>query len=171
MALCFALGTADLLALNLFVFPGMTQASEAPAPSGKAQRGEQGGPTAASEEDLPTATPDPSRVPVVIRFASESAELDADARRVVEALALEIKLNDGMTVRLDGHTDTRGDVGFNQDLSARRAEAVRDRLLASGVERKRIRIRALGSTAPRTREPEAQAENRRVEAYREMGRP
>jgi outer membrane protein OmpA-like peptidoglycan-associated protein len=52
-------------------------------------------------------------------------------------------------IQLDGFADARGDATYNQALSARRAEHVRDVLLASGIPPARIRLNAHGE-APAT---------------------
>ncbi len=50
----------------------------------------------------------------------------------------------GVQIRLDGFADERGDAIYNQQLSVRRAEHVRDVLLASGIPESRIQVNAHG---------------------------
>ncbi|HWR57297.1 MAG TPA: OmpA family protein [Thermodesulfovibrionales bacterium] len=75
-------------------------------------------------------------------------------------------------VELEGHTDGKGTEEYNQKLSERRAEAVRQYLIKEGaVGKARISARGYGKTkpiAPNTTKdgkdnPEGRAENRRVE--------
>lgn len=47
-----------------------------------------------------------------------------------------------------GHTDNMGGRWFNQQLAQRRAEKVRDYLLKSGVDAKRIKLNAFGERKP-----------------------
>ena len=49
-------------------------------------------------------------------------------------------------VRLDGYSDERGDASYNHGLSLRRAEHVRDVLIASGVPASRIDVAAHGES-------------------------
>jgi len=67
-----------------------------------------------------------------------------------------------------GHTDAQGDRDYNQHLSQQRAEAVRDYLVAHGVNADNITARGFGSRQPladnSTRE--GLLKNRRVELRR-----
>jgi OOP family OmpA-OmpF porin len=173
---CFGLGGADLLALNVAVFPALADASDPAAPptASGVTRGE----TRASADTTPDEPARPrASTPAVVAegapflrlgFDSESADLTDDTRRMVDALALELKLDDELGVRLDGYADARGDPFFNQDLSMRRAEAIRDRLVAGGVEEKRVEVRGLGAAGQRTDDAsaDAHASDRRVEVFR-----
>ena len=68
-------------------------------------------------------------------------------------------------VRIEGHTDSQGGERFNQDLSERRALAVREYLVARGISPDRLVARGFGELypiAPNSTE-EGRAMNRRVE--------
>jgi outer membrane protein OmpA-like peptidoglycan-associated protein/tetratricopeptide (TPR) repeat protein len=68
-------------------------------------------------------------------------------------------------VEVQGHTDSVGTAMYNQQLSHRRAEAVRQFLLQRGIKAERIQARGYGSSrpiAPNTTE-EGRALNRRTE--------
>ncbi len=64
-----------------------------------------------------------------------------------------------------GHTDDRGDAAANLALSTRRAEAVRDWLVARGVAADRLRAEGRGEAEPIDPRPlaEAREKNRRVD--------
>jgi outer membrane protein OmpA-like peptidoglycan-associated protein len=66
---------------------------------------------------------------------------------------------------IEGHTDSRGTDAFNQDLSFRRATAVRDYLVGRNVVSERIRVQGFGKTKPigDNNTAEGRAMNRRVE--------
>ena len=68
-------------------------------------------------------------------------------------------------VRVEGHTDDRGDDAFNMDLSRRRANNVRAFLIAEGIAPERLEAEGYGETRPMdTNATEAGRENnRRVE--------
>jgi OOP family OmpA-OmpF porin len=78
----------------------------------------------------------------------------------------------GARVKLEGHTDSKGTEEYNQKLSERRADAVRQYLIKEGaVEKAMISATGYGELRPiapnETRDgkdnPEGRAENRRVE--------
>lgn len=68
-------------------------------------------------------------------------------------------------VEIQGHTDSTGDPNHNMVLSRRRAEAVRDSLLAQGVAPKQLFAAGFGATRPRQDNATAtgRALNRRIE--------
>jgi len=62
-------------------------------------------------------------------------------------------------IRIEGHTDQIGDEQYNQQLSERRAEAVRNALLQRGIDPARITAVGMGECCPISSE---NATNRRV---------
>ena len=52
------------------------------------------------------------------------------------------------TIRVEGHTDSKGSEDYNQKLSERRAEAVMDALIQQGVDDSRIEAVGYGETQP-----------------------
>ncbi len=55
----------------------------------------------------------------------------------------------GAAIRVEGHTDAKGDPAYNQRLSLRRAQSVRRWLLDSGgLEAGRVAVRGFGETRP-----------------------
>ncbi|MEQ1567451.1 MAG: OmpA family protein [Myxococcota bacterium] len=78
-------------------------------------------------------------------------------------------------VRIEGHTDDRGDPGRNLALSGARAAAVRDGLIARGVASERLELAGFGSSRPldRADTDEARARNARIEIHlaQAPGRP
>jgi outer membrane protein OmpA-like peptidoglycan-associated protein len=69
---------------------------------------------------------------------------------------------------VEGHTDSDGEVDFNQGLSEQRAETVRNRLVEMGVDPARLATKGFGETIPvaPNDNPEGKATNRRVEFVR-----
>jgi outer membrane protein OmpA-like peptidoglycan-associated protein len=62
----------------------------------------------------------------------------------VADIAAYIKQNPSARVGIDGHTDPRGTDGYNQGLSERRVNAIRDALVKAGVSADKIHTGAFG---------------------------
>tara|TARA_Y100000588_G_C13990590_1_gene811282 strand:+ start:112 stop:486 length:375 start_codon:yes stop_codon:yes gene_type:complete len=56
--------------------------------------------------------------------------------------------NSGIKVRIEGHTDSVGADRYNQLLSLRRAEAVRDYLISQGIADTNLSIAGYGESNP-----------------------
>ena len=69
------------------------------------------------------------------------------------------------SVRVEGHTDDVGSAKKNLELSQARAEAVREQLIAKGIEPDQLQAIGYGNSRPldKRRTAEARARNRRVE--------
>ena len=70
------------------------------------------------------------QVKLVVHFDSGSAALDAEQLANLEAIALYLNQHPGVPVTIEGHTDSHGRVAYNQLLSKRRAETVRQLLVS-----------------------------------------
>lgn len=66
---------------------------------------------------------------------------------------------------IDGYTDSKGSVAINKKLSAARAQAVANALIANGVDKSRIKVRGFGKDNPicDNKTEEGRQCNRRVE--------
>lgn len=100
-----------------------------------------------------------------VLFATDSATLRPGALNRLEPLADYLRAEPGVRVAIDGHTDARASDAYNQDLSERRAIAVRDALEDMGVVEARFRVRGYGETRPVAPNTTAAGlrQNRRVE--------
>jgi outer membrane protein OmpA-like peptidoglycan-associated protein len=101
-----------------------------------------------------------------INFKYNSAEISgADPIPVLEEVAKIMKQNPEMQIRIVGHTDNRGTDAYNQNLSLRRAEAIRDYLTKRGVEAGRMQVDGKGEAEPiDSNDTElGMARNRRIE--------
>ncbi len=106
------------------------------------------------------------RIRKKIHFAYNKAIIRPDSLQIVEAISAVLQENPEITrLRIEGHTDRRGGYRRNLKLSQRRAEAVRDYLIAQGVEASRLIAKGYGYKRPRVPEltPRHRAINRRVE--------
>ena len=79
-----------------------------------------------------------------IFFKTEEAELHEDSIARLGQIAKLVSSMDGFVVKLAGHTDARGQEEYNAQLSAARAAAVRDALVAAGFPNSRILVTAEG---------------------------
>ncbi|MDR3466056.1 MAG: OmpA family protein [Xanthobacteraceae bacterium] len=96
-------------------------------------------------------TPDeqPLSVNLYVNFAYNSAELTSDARITLDGLgtALADPRLAGFSFLIAGHTDAKGGDAFNQKLSERRADAVRDYVVAKfRIASERLATRGYGKT-------------------------
>ncbi|MDO9195286.1 OmpA family protein [Rhodoferax sp.] len=100
-----------------------------------------------------------------VLFGTDLARLNAEGMRTAEKLANVLQKNPQRTVLVEGFTDSTGTAAHNQDLSERRATAVRGALQELGVARERVAIRGYGETYPIAANDTAQNRqlNRRVE--------
>ena len=70
----------------------------------------------------------------------------------------------GIMFEISGHTDSDGSAEYNEGLSSRRAQTVRDYLASNGVDVSRMTVRGYGESQPIADNATAagKAENRRV---------
>ena len=83
----------------------------------------------------------------VFYFDFDSSSLTDDARGQVDA-HISALLGNNASVRLEGHTDERGTREYNLALGERRANAVRDYMVANGVPSYRIETISYGEENP-----------------------
>ena len=100
-----------------------------------------------------------------VEFGSDSDELTPASRQILDATAADLARHPDMRVEIAGHTSSTGPAEYNQMLSERRARAVADYLISTGLDADRFTVKGYGETEPvadnATRE--GRARNRRVE--------
>jgi len=104
-----------------------------------------------------------------IYFSTGSAVLLDESEPMLRQVAAVIKETPAANLTIEGHTDNIGSAAYNQALSDRRAEAVRQALLTRyGVAGSRLSAKGFGLTRPvETNDTyEGRAHNRRVELSR-----
>jgi len=100
-------------------------------------------------------------------FETDSANLRDTARERLLAVADALRSEPNQMAVVEGHTDSRGSDEYNQRLSQRRAEAVRDYLIGEGVPAARMQAVGRGEESPVSSNDSAEgrAGNRRVEIH------
>ena len=102
-----------------------------------------------------------------VMFAYDSAELTPAAQQQLRTLTG--KLNDPSvaSIKVIGHTDSRGSDAYNQALSERRASSVAEYLISQGLAPQKITSQGRGEREPiADNETDAgRAQNRRVELH------
>jgi len=101
----------------------------------------------------------------ILYFLEGRDELTPDSRQLLGRIVDEIARRPAPEIVVIGHTDRVGAVPFNDALSLRRAERVRDELVKVGIAADRIRVAGRGEREPLvpTADEVAEARNRRVE--------
>lgn len=130
------------------------------------------------DADNPEDSKDPSRTDKKAPFMNtQLKDNPAELKKAVEF----VKNNPGAFITVTGHTDSiEKKPGYNQALSERRANAVKEYLIDQrAVGREKIKAKGLGAKEPAAPEktpdgkddPEGRAKNRRVEIISEAASP
>jgi outer membrane protein OmpA-like peptidoglycan-associated protein len=100
-------------------------------------------------------------------FQVGQAELSPERAELLRATAEVLGRYEHLLVHIEGHTDNKGGISRNLELSQARAESVKEALMAMGVDADRIRAEGLGGARPITdnRTIGARERNRRIEIY------
>ena len=101
----------------------------------------------------------------LLYFQSDSTNLTGESEKVIPAILEEIQSRGSRDISVSGHADRTGSREYNIELSTRRAHAIRDILLAKGVEEKYLIVSSHGENNPlfKTADNVAEPRNRRVE--------
>jgi OmpA-OmpF porin, OOP family len=100
-----------------------------------------------------------------INFETNKAVLTLSSQSILAQAVVALKSNTAITVRIEGHTDSRGTEEYNAALSQRRAEAVETYLVSQGIADERLIPVGKGEGYPVASNltPDGQFENRRVD--------
>ena len=118
-------------------------------------------------EPAPVKPPPPEKITLDTDtyFDFDKANLKPDGQRKLDEIASRLKQMELEVVVAEGHTDSIGSAKYNENLSLRRAAAVKTFLVSRGLPADRIHISGKGESQPvasnATRE--GRAKNRRVE--------
>jgi len=124
-------------------------------------------------EAAPPPPPPPPPAPVTkrriilrgVNFDFDKSNIRPDARPILDEAIRTLKEEPSIRVRIEGHTDSIGTEQYNQRLSQRRAEAVKQYLVQGGIAASRLEAVGLGESEPVASNDTAdgRAQNRRAE--------
>lgn len=127
---------------------------------------------------VPTPTPAPTPAPTptpastigvsdlkTVYFPLDSYALDDASRAALDANARLLRDHADLVIRIEGHCDERGTVEYNMSLGEKRADSVRDYLVAAGVSTSRLSTISYGKERPTEdgHDEAAWSKNRRAE--------
>ena len=100
-----------------------------------------------------------------VLFDTGSSTLKPATREKLAKISGIVLAHPGLTLQIEGHTDSVGSDQMNQQLSERRADSVRDFLIAQGVTGSSVTAKGFGKTQPVASNDTAEGrqKNRRVE--------
>jgi len=121
-----------------------------------------------AEVDQLKATPTPRGLVMTlgdVLFDTGRAELNPGASRKLDQLAQFLSEHKERRVQIDGFTDSVGTESYNEELSRRRADAVKSALTTRGVDSSRISTQGYGKAYPVANNSDSGGRqlNRRVE--------
>ncbi len=94
-------------------------------------------------------TPREIKLRDTVHFEHDSADILPDSMAIVEEIADVLKKNDNIAlVEIQGHTDDSGAPPYNEQLSQRRADAVKEALMRLGIAGSRLTAKGYGQSRP-----------------------
>ena len=113
-------------------------------------------------EPEPEPAPEPEAAPIVIPvpvpqkvsfsgdalFAFDKATLRPESRALLDELVQKLEGANPEMLTITGHSDRLGPPAYNQRLSERRAQAVKDYLVSKNIPAERIEAKGVGETQP-----------------------
>ena len=123
------------------------------------------------KQTVPGATVERQGEGILVKFDSgilfdvDKTALKSAARSNLQNLATSLNSNSQTNILIVGHTDNTGSATYNQDLSVRRAEAVKAFIVSNGVSSGRLSTQGKGLTEPiaDNSTESGRTQNRRVE--------
>lgn len=123
------------------------------------------------KQTVPGATVTREGEGIIVKFDSgllfdvNKTDIKPAAQTNLQGLATSLRNNPQTNILIVGHTDNTGTADYNQDLSVRRAEAVKAYINADGIDPARLSVSGKGETEPiaDNSTPDGRAKNRRVE--------
>lgn len=100
-----------------------------------------------------------------VLFAFDDSDLSDDAKMNLGKLVSVLETYPETNIEVQGHTDSKGSVAYNQNLSEQRASVASRYLTNSGISPSRLNIVGFGESLPKyaNDSSEGRTQNRRVE--------
>jgi outer membrane protein OmpA-like peptidoglycan-associated protein len=123
----------------------------------------------------PVAAPAPAPAPApkaaavqkqfLVFFDFNKSDITPEANKVITQAAAAAKQGNAASISLTGHADRSGSDKYNQALSLKRANGVKDQLVKQGIPAEQISVVAKGESEPLVATPDGvrEPQNRRVE--------
>jgi outer membrane protein OmpA-like peptidoglycan-associated protein len=104
-------------------------------------------------------------IALYINFDTGKATIKPESQTIIDQVAQMLTENPTMNISVEGHTDNVGNAAINQTLSENRAAAVKNALIAKGIDKARLSSKGWGQTKPVADNgtEDGKAKNRRVE--------
>jgi len=101
----------------------------------------------------------------LVFFDFDQSDLGPGAQSVLDAVATEVRSRNLTSITVVGHADRSGSEAYNDKLSQRRANAVRDALVQRGIASSLINVSSRGEAEPLVETPDGVREpaNRRAQ--------
>ncbi|WP_417883891.1 OmpA family protein [Vibrio rumoiensis] len=93
-----------------------------------------------------------------VLFAFDSSTLNPNMSSLLAPMEKRLEDNPKATLTIESHTDNVGSDTYNQQLSQRRGDALKDYFVSKGVDANRVTVKAYGESKPLV--PNTSAENR-----------
>jgi peptidoglycan-associated lipoprotein len=115
--------------------------------------------------ETPAPAPEPRFEFRAVHFAYDSHTIRDDDKPVLSDAAKAMRKDTASRLSLEGHCDERGTIEYNLALGEKRAQAVRDYMAGSGIEKDRFTVTSYGKERPAAygHDEASWAQNRRVE--------
>lgn len=100
-----------------------------------------------------------------VLFGFDKSGLSNEAKQNLDKLVLVLNSYADTDIELQGHTDSKGSISYNQNLSENRAYAVSNYLVDRGISRSRVESKGFGEEVPKYGNDTevGRTKNRRVE--------
>ncbi len=121
--------------------------------------------TTTVSKDIALTPVERGKTRLLVFFDFDKAELKEESYPDLDRLVEFLKAYPTVRVLIEGHTDDVGTDAYNDRLSQRRADAVKEYLVKNGIDARRIETKGWGRRRPLVQgtTEEARAQNRRVE--------
>jgi outer membrane protein OmpA-like peptidoglycan-associated protein len=102
-----------------------------------------------------------------VYFKTDSEVIEERSHPMLKEIGGVLRINPGMQIRVEGHSDAQGDDEYNRQLSKRRADSVRSFLIENGAARAQVEAEGVGERRPiaSNETAEGRSKNRRVEFH------